>query len=324
MLLVLCCAGAGTAVGCDGGSSDGDEAVLGTQTTPSKAERTEDRIAALERKLARRKRRQARPTRAESVGGEILASDAAASFDARIASLGASAGVAVGPVGDGDTTVLGDLTSGSAWSTIKVPIAMRAIDDAGGPATLPAATRDLLSRAITASDNAAAASLWTALSDRHGGATAAADAIGATLAAGGDTETVVSTVGRDGFSPYGQTEWTLAAQERFMASLAGGCMSPDAAAELRSLMGQVVADQRWGLGSTDAQAYFKGGWGPGADGRYLARQMGVLEHDGGAVAVAIAAIAGDGQFASATAAVTEIARWVSDNVVWSSAQPRGC
>ena len=36
----------------------------------------------------------------------------------------------------------------------------------------------------------------------------------------GVTSTIVSTQGRDGFSTYGQTEWSLAAQQRFMAGLA--------------------------------------------------------------------------------------------------------
>src|SRR5690606_17575397 len=130
--------------------------------------------------------------------------------------------------------------SGSAWSTIKLPIAARTIEDAGGPEALPASSRDLIRRAITASDNAAAATLWEQLGSQHGGPSGAATAVGELLAAAGDTETTVSTVGRDGFSPYGQTEWSLRSQERFMSSLAAGCVAPAARDELQSLMGQVV------------------------------------------------------------------------------------
>ena len=65
----------------------------------------------------------------------------------------------------------------------------------------------------------------------------------------GDTGTQVSTQGRDGFSPYGQTQWSLLDQHRFMTALAGRCVvSPAAGAYLLDLMGRVTSDT-WGLGS---------------------------------------------------------------------------
>jgi hypothetical protein len=325
VLLCACLVGGG-AVGACGGGGDDEEVTLGAETSPSQAERNDAKIRELERRLSRRERRARAANRdsARAVGGGdgagVLVSGASASFDALAGSLGDEIGISVGPVGSSAAQQLGSLQSGSAWSTIKVPIATRIVEDAGGPDALPATTRDLIARAITASDNDAAASLWEQL----GGGGAAAGAVGELLAAAGDGETVVSTVGRDGFSPYGQTEWSLAAQQRLMSALAAGCVAPAATAELRALMGQVVADQRWGLGSTSAQAYFKGGWGPGTDGRYLVRQLGVLEQDGGAVSVAIATIPPDGQFATGTAALTQVAQWVADNVDWSAAAPRGC
>lgn len=321
ILLYACMAGGSLLAAC--GGSDDDEITLGSKISPSQAERNGAKVRELERRLARRERQadnQGAAEGAESGWPRALPAGASASFDTLAGTLGGEIGVVAGPVGSSAAQRLGALQSGSAWSTIKVPIAARIIEGAGGSDALPAATRDLIARAITASDNDAAASLWEQL----GGGAAAAGAVGELLAAAGDDQTTVSTVGRDGFSPYGQTEWTLDAQQRFMANLAAGCVAASAADDLRSLMGQVVSDQRWGLGSTSAQAYFKGGWGPGIDGRYLVRQLGVLEHAGGAVAVAIAAIPPDGSFGTGTAALTQVARWVVDNVDWSAAAPGRC
>ncbi|MDP9135815.1 MAG: class A beta-lactamase-related serine hydrolase [Actinomycetota bacterium] len=292
-------------------------------------EQNRAKIRELERKLERREQRDRQMRTTTGTGdatsaNEVLASGSVTSFDALAGSLGGNVGVALGPVGSGGVERLGPLQSGSAWSTIKVPIAARVIEDAGGPDALPVATRDLINRAITASDNAAAASLWEHLASRHGGPSGAAAAVAELLAAAGDSQTTVSTVGRDGFSPYGQTEWPLAAQASFVSSLAAGCVAPQAAPELRSLMGQVVSDQRWGLGATGVPAYFKGGWGPGSDGRYLVRQVGVVERDGRAIAVALAVVPADGQFATGTAAISQLAQWVVDNVAWDEALPRAC
>lgn len=325
ILLSGCLLGGGIAA-CGEGD---DEVTLGAETSRSSVDQNRAKIRQLERRLARREAREREANAgAATAGGDgaagVLVSGASSSFDALAGSLGGEIGLVAGHVGGDGAEHLGSLQGGSAWSTIKVPMAARVIEDAGGPDAVAAGTRDLIVRAITASDNAAAASLWEQLRSRHGGSSGAATAIGELLATAGDSRTVVSTVGRDGFSPYGQTEWSLDAQERFMSSLAGGCVAPAAADELRSLMGQVVSDQRWGLGATDAQAYFKGGWGPGTDGRYLVRQMGVLERDGGAVAVAIAALPPDGQLATGTAALTQIAQWVADNVDWHVAAPRSC
>jgi hypothetical protein len=204
----------------------------------------------------------------------------------------------------------GTLTSGSAWSTIKVPIALRVLEDAGGPGNLTAAQRGQIERALTLSDNAAAAALFDGLGQVHGGVPGAAAAVTEVLRAAGDDATVVSTQGRDGFSPYGQTDWSLPLQERFVAALAGGCIGDAPSREyLLDLMGRVTSDT-WGLGSVGIPARWKGGWGPGVTDGYLVRQMGVVEIGGRQVAVTIAARAGDGQFTSAQALATEVAKWV--------------
>lgn len=310
------------------GESD-DEVTLGSETRPTQAEQNRAKIRELERRLARRedgerRRADGATTAGATSGATVLMAGATSSFDALAESLGGNVGVALGPVGTGAMEQLGPLQSGSAWSTIKVPIAARVIEDAGGADTVPPATRDLISRAITASDNAAAASLWEQLASRHGGPPGAAAAVGELLAAAGDAQTTVSTLGRDGFSPYGQTEWSLTEQATFVSALFAGCVAPAAAPELRTLMSQVVSDQRWGLGATGLPAYFKGGWGPGTDGRYLVRQVGVIERDGSAIAVALAAIPADGQLATGTAAISQLARWVVDNAAWDEASPQAC
>lgn len=205
---------------------------------------------------------------------------------------------------------MGSLRTGAAWSTIKLPIAVRELHD-GAEGDDTAQIRS----ALTASDNAAAAVLWARLSARHGGASGAAAAVEAVLAQGGDRVTQVSTQGRESFSPYGQTAWSLRSAERFMAGLAGGCTDdPDAAKEALGLMSEVIESQSWGLGSAGRPARFKGGWGPGSDGRYLVRQLGVVEYSGGSEAVAVAIAAQPGSFAAGTSALTSLARWIAKHV----------
>ena len=225
--------------------------------------------------------------------------------------LGAELGVAIGPAAAvGPADAAGSLRSGSAWSTIKVPIALAVLADAGGPDGLSPNALEDIDLAITASDNEAAARLFAELEAKHGGPIGAARAVEHVLRDAGDSRTRVSTEGRDGFSSYGQTEWTLAAQTRLVGALAAGCLGGRASTRLvLERMGSVTAD-RWGLGSLDLPARWKGGWGPGLDGRYLARQIGLLEVGGEQVAVAIAALPADGSFGSATAAASELAGWL--------------
>lgn len=272
-----------------------------------------ERLAELRRQLARRQRQQREREAAPDRKPAAPASSGLPGFDALAGQLGGEVGVAVGPVGSSEAVVAGNLTSGSAWSTIKVPIALRVLEDAGGPGGLSGSQRADIESALTASDNAAASRLFDALGARHGGLTGAASAVADVLRSAGDTSTTVSTEGRDGFSPYGQTEWTLEAQQRFMAALAGGCISDRASVGyVLDLMGQVTSDS-WGLGSSGAPARWKGGWGPGTDGKYLVRQMGVLDEGGKQVAVAIAARPSDGQFVSGQAMATQIAAWLVSN-----------
>jgi Beta-lactamase enzyme family len=206
--------------------------------------------------------------------------------------LGGRSGAAFS-VGAGPVTQTGSIVSGPAWSTIKVPLAIAALDR-------PGAER-LAELAVTVSDNDAARALWELL----GPPEVAASAVEAVLAAAGDDETRVQTeVVRPPYTSFGQTEWTLAAQQRFAAGLSA---VPGAEAILE-LMRAIVPEQRWGFGAVVPGAAFKGGWGP--DDRHLVRQFAIVTEPGRTVAAAIANESEDGSYESGAANLTRIAEWV--------------
>lgn len=225
-----------------------------------------------------------------------------ASFDRLQATLPGPAGVALSGMGPGQpVTALGSFRSGIAWSTSKVPVVMAAM--AAG--TARASDVHL---ALRASANEAAIRIWRTL----GSPERAGRAATAQVRAAGDGETVIqSRVLAPGYTPFGQTEWSLAAQARFMAGL------PCAPEGLRTLaeMRHVIPAQRWGLGTIDPHAAFKGGWGPGtlpgARGPWLERQMGLVVVAGKPVALAVAVQAPGGDHTAATAALSQLAVWVT-------------
>jgi hypothetical protein len=167
---------------------------------------------------------------------------------------------------DGRTQVFGEWSTGVAWSTSKVPLAVAAAtpDNAG-----------LITKAITESDNAAAEELWSLLGDD------AAELVQTVIRAAGDPTTVVESRRlRAEYTPFGQTRWALADQARFAAGLS---RVPEAAAVI-DLMRILCEEHRWGLAAKGHAA--KGGWGPGVDGGYLVRQFAVVSET---VGVALAA-----------------------------------
>jgi hypothetical protein len=193
---------------------------------------------------------------------------------------------------------LGTVRGGAAWSTIKVPLALAVA--AREPTEHD---EELIDLALTLSDNDAALALW----GRLGPPEAAGAAVEDVLASAGDTATRVEThVLRDGFTPFGQTDWSLAAQVRLMAALPGLPHSD----EIRDRMRRVVPEQRWGLGVLGEGVELKGGWGPGPDGRRLVRQMGLV----GPLAVALAALPADGSFESGTAILDRVAHWLGESI----------
>jgi hypothetical protein len=169
----------------------------------------------------------------------------------------------------------GSWTTGHAWSTIKVPLAIAALSALPGEASDARAAQ-----AITISDNASAQAMWDSL----GAPAAAGAAVDAVLRDGGDLATnVQQTKTRPEFTAFGQTTWSLADQAAFAARFPAGAP----AARVWELMGQIDSSQRWGLGAF-AGAHFKGGWGPD-DAGYVVRQFGQVPVAGGCSAVAIGA-----------------------------------
>ncbi len=222
--------------------------------------------------------------------------------------------MAYAPVSDpARVTVLGPLQTGPAWSTSKVALSIAALLE---PTSRTAAN---VRAAITVSDNAAARALWDQLG---GDVPAAAEAVDAVLAAHGDTRTrTPSRSPRPEFSPYGMTVWTLSQQVRFVAGVS--CSRSPVDREVFGHMGRIDPSQRWGLGRLDGSA-FKGGWGPGTDGVYLARQMGVVTLHGVPTAVAIAARPGDGTFDAATVNLSALAAWLKDHAEVNRSTGRAC
>ena len=214
-------------------------------------------------------------------GGSAVVGDLQRELD-RIAANYGNVGIAVS---DGTTTIAAGRTAPeTAWSTSKVPVLIAA-HRAGliGP--------DVVTSAITYSNNAAAQSAWDAL----GGGAQAAQAAQQVLAEAGDTTTQVqSQVTRPEFSAFGQTQWSVGDQAAFMAKLR--CVN--GAEPILTAMSTPDPAQSYGLRNLEGAA-LKGGWGPDTAGGYDVRQMGLATIGGREVAVALIASAPDGQYASA-------------------------
>jgi len=212
--------------------------------------------------------------------------------------LHAVVGVALGAVGGAQAPILlGDWRSGPAWSTIKVPLIIAALRDENPPKVT-----DAMTAAIIESDNAAAESIWASLGDP----VTAASKVEAVLRQTGDQTTVQSQKVRLEFSAFGQTVWSLTNQARFTSA----AVCDNANAPIFALMAQVDTDQRWGIGTVSG-AEFKGGWGPSPTGGYLVRQIGVLAAPNGRIAVALAAQPDSGKFDDGTAALSDMATWLT-------------
>ncbi|MBM7369018.1 hypothetical protein [Gordonia hydrophobica] len=224
-----------------------------------------------------------------------------ASFAALEKTLSAPVGLALVPVGGGDVVTFGDQTTGVAWSTSKVPLAVAA-DRANG-------VTDAETSAIVNSDNAAAETLWASL----GTPAQAAAAMTAVLREGGDsTTTVPSARRRSEFSIFGQTEWAL----RDAATFAAGLPCLRGTTHVLSLMENVAGNQQWGLKAIEKRtSSVKGGWGPTAGSGYLVRQLGVLTlRDGRQVGVAMSTQTTAGSMEPGAAVLSAVGRWMSQHL----------
>ena len=193
------------------------------------------------------------------------------------------------------TYSLGRWTSGVAWSTIKVPLAIAALR------TDSARAQDLVVKAITESDNPASEQLWSQL----GNPTEAARKVQLIVGECGDAGTVVESRRlRRGLTAFGQTQWTLERQARFAAQLS---LIPEATTVI-DLMRHLVIGQRWGLAAKGIAA--KAGWGPGVNGDYLVRQFGIVPTQSGHWGVALAAETHDGMFETGVEVVNTLTDWL--------------
>ena len=237
------------------------------------------------------------PVVAPTLGPGALSVD----FNQFKSTLRGAAGIAISAVGSTDAPItLGDWESGSAWSTIKVPLAIAALRNHDPPEVT-----DTMRAAITESDNAAAETIWATLGDPVSAAKQVEGVLGPT----GDSTIVQWQRVRPPFTAFGQTDWSLSGQVRFISAAA--CDSADA--PILDLMGLIESNQRWGIG-TIGGARFKGGWGPTPTGNYLVRQFGLLATTNGLIAVALAAEPASGQFDDGTADLTEMAKWLADRL----------
>ena len=244
---------------------------------------------------------------------------APASFARVAASQPGQVGVAVSPLGSLQVATFGPLQVGHGWSTMKVPVLttlLRQLEHAGG--SLDPAGRDDATRALHASDNAAAEALFSRLEASDGGLDGASTAVQNTLRAAGDSSTTVNTAPNSGgFTTWGQTEWPASAAVTFYRALAAGCLlsTPDTRYVL-GLMQGVESDQRWGAGSagygTSVPVAFKGGWGPEDGGGYLVRQSAIVAARGGqGWVLTYLAKPSDGSFGTGTQMLSSLAAWAA-------------
>lgn len=315
--------------GC-GGADDGadEEAKRNAAQRAALASRLDRLRGELQRRRAemraQRERQEQRVARERSQADEQSTAASASSFEELAAGLSGEVGATIGAPGSGEAVSFGSLQSGPAWSTSKVPIALRVLEDVGGPSGLSSRQAEEMRSALTLSDNEAAASLFADLERSHGGLAGASAAVGEVLREGGDASTRISTQGRGEFSTYGQTEWALANQHRFMGSLAAGCVvDPESSRYVLDLIGEVSSDS-WGLGSAGLPARWKGGWGPGLDGGYLVRQMGTLSVGDEVAVVTLAARPADGQLPTGESMATAVAQWLAEQAPRYAALPSGC
>ena len=207
-LVLLALLGAvGLLAGC-GDSSGSHDRSIERELRQLEAAKRARKLAELKRELRVKKAREARERILETPASpaepkpqsSASAGTGLADFDELESSLPGQVGLAIGPPGSGPAASAGSLTTGSAWSTSKVPVALRVLQETGWPSGLSSSQEAEIRAALTVSDNDAALALFADLERSHGGAAGAAAAVDEVLAEAGDTTTHVSSVGRDGFT----------------------------------------------------------------------------------------------------------------------------
>ncbi len=269
------------------------------------------------------------PSAEPAAAASALPRGAEQTFSQLEAGSGGQLGVAVAPLGQGTISVLGSLTEGHGWSAMKVPVLATLLRQRG---SLDSQQQAWAQQALTASDNQAATALFGQLQRTDGGLVGASGAVQQTLNSAGDDRTRVNTAPNpNGFTTFGQTEWSAEAATRFFRALARGCLlSSTQTRYVVGLMGQVIPSQRWGMGQValaGAPVALKGGWGPENGGPYLVRQSAIVGqgNQGYVVTILARAHSGGDSFAAGTALLNDGARWVAEHIKPNLSRPAaGC
>jgi hypothetical protein len=255
-------------------------------------------------------------TSTPATSGHQASGDSSSSFAALEGEISGVIGVAYAPLGSPESQTLGGLQSGHAWSSFKVPIATTVMNEQGG--SLTSGQESLAASAITASDNSAAAALFSELESMTGGD--AAGAVERTLSTAGAPVAVTTAPPPPGaVSSWGQTDWPLESSTRFYNALACGAYG-GATATIIGDMENVIPEQQWGLGQASfppgTSVAIKAGWGPDGSesGPYLVRQAGIIRSGDKGAVVTIAAQDSSGSFEAGVADLDRVADWFAENV----------
>ena len=246
---------------------------------------------------------------------QLISPAARARFVALAARLPGRVGLAVAPLGTGAVQSLGDIARAHAWSTSKVLVVVTLLRDVRRRGRRLTSQEELdATRALEQSDNTAVEALFGELERTHGGLDPATAALQAVLRASGDNATLVNAApNSQGFTTYGQTEWSVGGEVTFYRALAEGCLlSRAGTGYVLRLMRSVVGYQRWGAGSAGYPSRiplaFKGGWGP-SHGRYQVRQTAIIGTPAHGYVISLLALPDTGAFDDGVAMVTRLARW---------------
>ncbi len=179
-----------------------------------------------------------------------------------------------------------------AWSTIKVPIALTALEHCPDKDFVLQQT----TAAIEWSDNDAAYNLWRCLgSDAEAG-----QLVGDEIAKAGVSVHVEPA--------FGMTNWPIPAQARYAQYLASVPSDNPVIQEMH----KINAEHSYGLG-TIADLPFKGGWSDADDGSFHVRQLGFFTAGDTDYGVAIAARSVSGSEQDCQDALNQIAALLAES-----------
>lgn len=292
------------------------ERKLNAAEKQAQRERRRHRAAVLRRKVEQGEVSATGEAQAPSSRSGASSSQLSSSFAQLEAETEGEIGVAFAPLGGGQVTTLGPKQVGHAWSSFKVPITVALMQAQGGKLT--ASQESLAAAAITASDNSAAASLFSDLEAVTGGkASSTVEAMLAQLD-GGSTQVATAPPPPGAVSSWGQTQWSLESSTLFYGAMYCGLLGNTG--NVVGDMESVIPEQQWGLGQASfpvgSTVAYKAGWGPDGSesGPYLVRQAGIVESGGQGFAVTMAAQSSSGSFEAGVSELNAVADWVAANV----------